>query len=215
MAIRGKLLCLLCILSMFSTAWAERSHNESAAIALQQRLSFIQSFRTQFEQITRTPEGTVVQSSSGDLWIGADASFKIVTKVPYAQYLVSDGDDFWSYEPDLYQATVAKLVKDINKVPILLFGGKDLSLLDSYKISSVIQDELSVFTLSPIEEDSLFLNIKLSFREMLPVSIIILDSLGQETRLDFQNSSLNPIVKPSEFQFTAPPGVDVIDERAL
>lgn len=213
MTIKDKLGFIVVLFLMSTGLSAQQSIDESAASALQQRLSYVQSFQTQFEQVTQTPEGVIVQSSSGGIWIGADASFKIETKLPYAQYLVSDGHDFWSYEPDLFQATVAKLVKDINKVPILLFGSKDLGLLDTYQISSIDKGELDVFTLKPLAEDSLFLSLTLSFKDMLPIRISILDSLGQKTGLDFQDSSINSFIDPAEFQFTAPPGVDVIDER--
>jgi outer membrane lipoprotein carrier protein len=220
MGIPIKLTVIGCILLLSVSLLAKENINEaqinegkSAALTLQKRLGFIQSFQTKFEQVTRTPEGAPIQSSTGSIWIGPDASFKIETELPFAQSLVSDGDNFWSYEPDLFQVTVAKLNKDINKVPILLFGSNDLRLLDAYQITVIEISDLEIFTLRPLKTDSLFLSLKLSFQGELPISISILDSLGQETSLDFHKSLINPTIDPLAFQFSVPAGVDVIDER--
>jgi outer membrane lipoprotein carrier protein len=211
--IRVYLVSCLLLLSYSSLAEEQIYEKRTAALTLQERLGFIQSFHTLFKQVTKTPEGAPIQSSTGSIWIGPDARFKIETELPFAQSLVSDGDNFWSYEPDLFQVTVAKLNKDINKVPILLFGSKDFSLLDGYHITLVEVDDLKTFTLIPLKTDSLFLSLKLSFQGASPISISIQDSLGQETNLDFHQSFLNPTIDLLEFQFSVPAGVDVIDER--
>lgn len=207
------LLLSVSVLAEEQISEAQINEGKPAALTLQKRLGFIQSFQTKFEQVTRTPEGASIQSSTGSIWIGPDASFKIETELPYAQSLVSDGDNFWSYEPDLFQVSVAKLNKDINKVPILLFGSNDLRLLEGYQITVVEVSDLAIFTLTPIKADSLFLSLKLSFQGESPISISILDSLGQETSLDFHKSLINPTIDPLAFQFSVPVGVDVIDER--
>jgi len=40
--------------------------------------------------------------------------------------------------------------------------------------------------------------------------LVLVDRLGQTTRIDFDGIERNPRLEPSSFSFTPPPGVDVV-----
>jgi len=186
-------------------------------------LSTIHTFQATFTQTSSSPTGHQLQSSSGLLSVGGDAKFVIETYTPYPQTLVSDGGDFWSYDPGLEQVVVTRLSLNINKVPILLFGSQDKSLLDAYHVTAfetedlkndlLKQDVLKSYVLEPKASDSLFELLTLSFREDIPVSISLIDALEQKTHLQLSKILINQDLDPGIFKFTPPPGIDVIDER--
>jgi len=180
---------------------------------LWEKLSAIHSFQAAFVQTTLSSTGNPLQSSTGQLLVGGKAKFKIETYAPYPQTLVSDGQDFWSYDPDLEQVVVSKLSLDINKVPILLFGSQDPSLLDAYHVSVFETDALQHFVLEPRANDSLFEILTLSFKENVPVAISLQDTLAQKTHLQLSKIKINSNLNTEVFDFVIPSGIDVIDER--
>ena len=188
---------------------------------LWERLSAIHTFRAAFLQTTLSSTGDPLQSSEGELRVGGNAKFKIETYTPYPQTLVSNGQDFWTFDPDLEQVVVSKLSLDINKVPILLFGSQDRSLLDAYRVSVYVTkdetkdetDELQNFILEPRANDSLFKLLTLSFRNDTPVAISLQDTLAQKTHLQLTKIEINKNLDSTVFEFIIPSGIDVIDER--
>lgn len=185
---------------------------------LWERLSAIHTLQAVFIQTTLSPNGKSLQSSDGQLRVGGDAKFRIETYQPYPQTLVSNGQDFWSYDPDLAQVVVSKLNLDINKVPILLFGSQDKSLLDTYNVSRYETEELGKqvlekYILAPKANDSLFELLTVTFRGNVPISISLKDTLSQKTHLQLSDIEVNKKLDPEIFNFTVPTGIDVIDER--
>ena len=108
---------------------------------------------------------------------------------------------------------VSKLSLDINKVPILLFGSQDPSLLDAYYVSVFETDTLQNFVLKPQANDSLFEILTLSFRENVPVAISLQDTLAQKTHLQLSKIKINSNLNSDVFDFVIPSNIDVIDER--
>lgn len=207
MGIMNKLMMAVLCLAAPSLLRADSSQQ------LWARLSAIHTFQAAFVQTTFSPTGNLLQSSEGQLQVGGDARFKIETYSPYPQTLVSNGQDFWSYDPDLEQVVVSKLSLDINKVPILLFGSQDKSLLDAYHVSVFETDELLNFVLEPRANDSLFELLTMSFKDGAPVAISLQDTLSQKTHLQLTNIEINKNIDVDVFQFIIPSGIDVIDER--
>ena len=53
----------------------------------------------------------------------------------------------------------------------------------------------------------------LGLRDKVPQWLEMVDSLDQTTRIAFSHVELNPDLDPALFEFTPPPGVDVIGEH--
>ena len=96
---------------------------------------------------------------------------------------------------------------NIQSAPAMLFSG-DLQALDS----SYFVQQLSAgqFLLTPEQGGSLFSSVQIDFDNLLPVSIVLTDNLGQVTRISFAEVDYNPVLPPDLFIFDIPSGVDVI-----
>ena len=68
------------------------------------------------------------------------------------------------------------------------------------------------FTLKPKTKDTLFDNLRLSFRNGLLNDMQLIDSVGQRTNILFTGVKANEPVPASKFKFDIPKGADVIQE---
>jgi outer membrane lipoprotein carrier protein len=95
---------------------------------------------------------------------------------------------------------------------MLLSGNKPLE--DGFEIlESFDADDLSWVRLVPKAQDTDFQEVLIGFRVGMLASLRLLDSLNQVTSIEFMNVELNQELDDSAFEFTPPPGVDVIGDR--
>jgi len=101
----------------------------SHANGLDQLKAFLEtthSARGSFYQSVASKSGRKPQQSSGSFALQRPGKFRWHYEKPYPQLLVSDGDKFWSFDPDLNQVTVRKLGKALGSSPAALLAGGDL-----------------------------------------------------------------------------------------
>ncbi len=193
------------------------SADPSIANQLQEILSHVVTMHSSFSQVTLGADNQKLQTSEGELWLGGNARFRIVTARPFEQILVSDGIDFWSYDADLEQVIVSPLETDLQKVPILLFGNTDINMLANYQLSFYEENGsngiVQHYVLKPMAPESLFETLTIGLVDSSPVEISILDSLDQKTRIRFHEAELNNPIPDEVFVFKTPDSVDVIDDR--
>lgn len=185
-------------------------------------LSAITTLSARFEQNTtdQTAYNTTYDKRvyDGRLWMEKPNRFRVDTIHPSLQTVVSDGIDFWSYDEDLEQVVISQLNEDLNQVPILLFSSDILSIQGAYNISGYTGESedhllLEHFVLEPISDLSLFHSLTLSFHLGKPVAITINAATGQITTVSLSDVDLNSAISPDRFNFIAPAGADVIDDR--
>ena len=195
-----------------STLFAQLAYG-SAAEQLSLKLSNIESLGASFVQSTSDRYGELVSVSEGRLVVGTSGRFNITTDTPFEQQLVSDGEDFYTFDPELDQVIVRRLVKDASQIPILVLGNGDPDFLKDYDVTLEEQDNrVSSFTLIATG-NSVFDRLQLVFEHALPKRIWFQDSLGQTTEIQLLEVTLNQTVPESDFQFAVPEGVDLIDDR--
>lgn len=180
--------------------------------ALVTRLASLTSFAAEFQQITLDGRGNHVQAVQGEVAVKRPGLLRWHTQPPLEQLIVSDGQQMWLYDPDLEQVTVQTLDQRITQTPALLLSGKVEDIQSSYQVSLNQANGLSVFTLVPVDPESLFEQIKLTFNDEHLSQMHITDSLGQRSSFEFINAQVNPELAPTLFQFTPPAGVDVISQ---
>lgn len=178
---------------------------------LYQKLSAFESLHSTFVQQSSQDQEIYL----GELWIAKPNRFRIVTVSPWEQILVSDGSVFWNYEADLAQLIISSLEQDMLKFPILLFSGTEEDLRKTYAIDTLADEETEVFVLKPWTEQHVFQSMTLVFTDDVPDSIVIVDAMDQITEITFQNPELDAELTPGLFKFTAPDGIDVVDQRAV
>jgi outer membrane lipoprotein carrier protein len=134
---------------------------------------------------------------------------------PYERVISADGERVWLYEADLDQVTVRRLDAGLGETPAALLTGT-ADVLDHFQYrGSMIADDVRWLRLEPEAAESDFAAIELGFVGGDLRGILLMDRLGQKTRIDFDEVDTEATVADDLFRFEPPPGVDVIDENEL
>lgn len=205
--LRPSRLVFLFILAWPFTAYAD-PEQELAVL-----LESLGSMEAQFDQKTLNRHSDVINTSNGNLALKKGGYFRIETTDPFPQLLVADGTDFYTFDQDLEQVIVRRLVRDVKQVPILLFGSSDQSFLKDYHITQVDETTHTQFILESRTPEGIFELLILKFVRNNPSGLEMRDSLGQTTRIKLTSVTANTLIDDARFKFTIPEGIDLIDDR--
>ncbi len=181
-----------------------------AANQVEQFFANLQTLDADFVQQVQNQEQGMLQESSGHVWIHRPGRFRWNYQTPYEQELVADGRNLWTYDRDLEQVTVKPAAEVLTDTPaMLLSGGKDVTSL--FSITAMTgEGTLEWYRLIPKTSDSTVQEIHLGFVGTELQVMQIQDSFGNLTRLDFQQVQRNQPLEPDLFEFSPPPGTDLI-----
>ena len=202
--------------ALLAALWLVGILPTARADALQQLREFLtqtSSAHGDFTQASGKATGRVPQTSSGSFEFARPGRFRWVTTQPYQQTIVSDGTKIFVYDPDLNQVTVKKLAGAIPASPAsILFGSNDFE--HDFEVSSDGErGGVEWIKATPRSQDSSFQQIRIGFRDGLPVAMDLADSFGQTTELRFSDLQRNPKIDPSRFHFDPPKGADVLEDQ--
>ncbi|QNM98168.1 outer membrane lipoprotein chaperone LolA [Chitinimonas koreensis] len=179
---------------------------------LDQLKSFLaqtQSFTAGFEQ-TVTQKSGKQQQASGQVAIQRPGKFDWQYAKPYEQRVVGDGKQLWVYDPDLNQVTSKRLDRALGDSPAALLAGSN-ELEKSYTLAERgSRDGLDWIEATPKNRDSGFDQVRIGFKNSLPMAMELSDSFGQTTRIRFAGTVANPKLDPARFRFVPPKGADVV-----
>jgi outer membrane lipoprotein carrier protein len=165
-----------------------------------------------FSQLSLDGSGTQLQETSGELALKRPGQFRWHTDAPMEQLLVSNGKKVWLYDPDLEQVTIQELDQRLTHTPALLLSGDVSTISENFEVSHKEAGEVVDFTLKPKAKDTLFDNLRLSFRNGVINDMQLIDSVGQRTNILFMGVKMNQPLKADLFTFEIPEGADVISE---
>lgn len=205
--------------------------SETAATArLNQYLSRLGSMQASFVQTTQASGKTSVRPTAhqglksthlnqkfmGTMQVKRPGQFRWETTSPARQLIVTSGKTVWIYDPDLEQAVRQNLDEQVGNTPALLLSGQPGTIMKSFRVTQPNVSE-PYFVLYPKNEDGVFESLGLRFSsnsagQSAPLQMVLKDSLGQQTTINFSNVTLNPALNSSVFNFTPPKGTDVIDQ---
>mgnify|MGYP003688567827 CR=1 FL=1 len=201
------------LLSVLSLTCLNAMADDSAAVKrLTELLSQAQTISARFSQLTLDGSGSQLQETAGELSLKRPGLFRWHTDAPQEQLLVSNGKQVWLYDPDLEQVTIQKMDQRLTHTPALLLSGDVSKISESFDISYKEAGNVVDFTLKPKSKDTLFDNLRLSFRSGVVNDMQLIDSIGQRTNILFLNVKMNQPIQDSEFTFEVPKGADVIQE---
>ncbi len=173
--------------------------------------SGLHSMTAKFRQQMIDADGELVQEGRGTLSIQRPNRFRWQYTEPYEQLILGDGEKLWSYDADLEQAVVRGYDDVLAASPaMLLSGARDVAEL--YEVAALrIEDGLDWVVLAPraLETDFKLLGLGFADGELRRMDLI--DSLDQLTRIELTGVERNPALQESVFEFSPPPGVDVIE----
>ncbi len=133
------------------------------------------------------------------------------------QKLISDGHTLWYYQPEEKQVLVSDISKVLKeKTPLAFLAGegnlsRDFNLLNLNESVSQKEDNY-VVELAPKEPLATLSKLILTVdkRTYIVLQADVVDGLGNVTRTRFIDTKTNVGLSNSFFQFTIPPGTDVI-----
>jgi outer membrane lipoprotein carrier protein len=133
------------------------------------------------------------------------------------QKLISNGQTLWFYQPDenqVFVSEVAKVLKE--KTPLAFLAGegnlsRDFSLLNFNESVSQKEDHYLI-ELAPKEPQAALSKLSLTVdkKTYYVLQADVFDALGNVTRTRFIDIKTNLTLPDSLFQFTIPPGAEVL-----
>ena len=134
-----------------------------------------------------------------------------------SQKLISDGHTLWYYQPEEKQVLVSDVSKVLKeKTPLAFLAGegnlsRDFNLLNLNESVSQKEDNY-VVELAPREPLATLSKLILTVdkKTYIVLQADVVDELGNVTRTRFIDTKTNIGLSNSFFQFTIPPGTDVI-----
>lgn len=188
----------------------------AAETPMEQLKSFLaasKSFSADFKQVVINELGNPVQTSYGAFYLQRPGKFRWNYDKPFKQEIVSNSGKVWFYDTDLEQVTIKKLDASVGSTPALLLSG-DAVLEDNFSIEDQGTDaDMQWIKLIPKKTESTFKYVTIGLEKGKLAGMELMDNFGQQTRIYFSNILINPPLKPTVFDFVAPKGVDVFEEK--
>lgn len=170
------------------------------------------SLRADFVQTVFDAQSRPVQTSSGRMYMQKPGRFRWDYRQPYAQVIVADGERLWLYDSELEQVSVRRMDAALGATPLALLSGA-APIEEAFRVDSgVTEGDVHWYELRPKDPQAEFKRLRVAFKGEALIGIELEDVFNQRTRLSFRDLERNVDLDPKLFQFTPPPGVDVVGE---
>lgn len=192
-----------------TTALAVPAMANDATTNLNKLLTNTKSMTASFSQTTKSSANS--QTFNGTMAVSRPNKFRWETKRPAEQLIVANDNTLWVYDKDLMQATKQSIANQVGETPALLLSGNVSQINQNFTISQPNANK-NYYVLTPKSDNANFRNVSISFNGGKPVMMVLNDNLGQTTSIRFSNVKTNGTIAASQFSFTPPKGVDVIEQ---
>jgi outer membrane lipoprotein carrier protein len=188
--------------------------------ALQKFAKEVRSGSAHFTQTVTAPDGKKKKTSYGEFEFAKPQRFRFAYTRPFEQLIVGDGRKVWLYDADLNQVSVRPMSQLVGASPAALLAGGDLDK-DFEWTAQPAQEGLDWVLAKPKkppsgvdkpEEAMGFQTLRVGFRGTSLVAMELMDHFGQRSFFQFDQLKLNTTFAPAHFQFTPPPGADVLEQ---
>lgn len=202
------LLCLICTVISATVIAEERID------PLKVFLKEFETLQSDFTQTLLNEDNEQLEQTSGTLYLQQPGKFNWTYKTPYVQKIISNGEVLWIYDEDLEQLTIRGFGSEqLAQTPAAIILGNDYPERHFVQVDLGKIEDFNWIELTPRDLEAQFKNIRIGFEYKRLAMMIIADNLGQTTRIDFSNAQKNATLSEELFNFEAPEGVDVLDER--
>ncbi|MEY2700209.1 MAG: outer rane lipoprotein chaperone LolA [Pseudomonadota bacterium] len=176
---------------------------------LLQRTSTMQG---DFTQQRIGENGQTLSSSQGVFYLHRPGQFRWEYQSPQHQLIVAASGKVSIYDVDLEQVTVKNLGKAVGATPALLLTGDAPLDRDFIMEAQGHEDEMDWVRLVPRDEESSFRYVMIGLQQGQLSGMELSDQFGQLTRIYFSHMQQGMAIAPAMFQFSAPKGVDVLED---
>lgn len=169
-------------------------------------LKGLNSLQADFEQFTFNAERTQMTEARGTLYLQRPGRFRWEYEGPNKQVIIADGNRVYVHDVELKQVSHQSQAKALRGTPALLLSNAEPieQHFETRPIEST--DGRDWVELIPKDPETDVVRIELGFGKGTLDSLIMEDSFGQETRLNFTGAQRNVSLKPDLFE---------IDQRAV
>ncbi|MGB1668117.1 MAG: outer membrane lipoprotein chaperone LolA [Pseudohongiellaceae bacterium] len=192
-------------------AWSEDTPQAQISNLLLQ----VNTMSATVQQLIVESDGAVLEESSIQMHVMRPDGFYWETLEPYPELVVTNGAVLWNYQPDLEQVVIENWDSSRAELAAELLSGRTDSLAEEYEIyiESDTGKDMTVFQLLPLDQNSLYRRINISFDNTALLSIHLDGKNGQKTLWQFNQQQINQQLPPDLFNFHTPPGIDIVDNR--
>jgi len=173
----------------------------------------VNTVRAEFTQVVTDPVTQQQDRQRGRLVLKRPKKMKVEFLPPTPRTFVSNGKVLWIYDPVQKQVIEQQNLGGGGGVGVLL---DDLGKLDELFSTTLMPEErppklTHTLRLVPLQAGAFQrLDLTVSKQKFLLQDLILTDALGAVTEMHFTLVRLDSDVPDSEFEFVAPPGVQVI-----
>jgi outer membrane lipoprotein carrier protein len=204
-----KTLCPLLLLLLQTTALAQSG---PARMQLERFSQDLESLQASFDQKVISTEGAVEDESTGQVWLSRPRRFRWEYTGDFPEQVVADGERVWLYDETLEQVTVRDQSGFSADTPLTLLT--DISRLDEQFEVRELGDGsgMHLLELRSRSQEAEFERVLLGLQDDTLLLMAMEDAFGFRTEIRFRDIQRNPSLDMSLFQFTPPPGTDVIGD---
>jgi outer membrane lipoprotein carrier protein len=172
----------------------------------------LETLHAQFEQQVISSDGSVQDSSGGEVWLSRPQRFRWEYGGEFPEWVVADGERVWIYDVTLEQVTVQDQSAAAADSPLTLLT--DPGRLDEqFEVREAGEAwDLQLLELRARSAETDFERILLGLRDGGLELMIMEDAFGLRTELRFREVRRNPALDSKLFIFEPPDGVDVIGD---
>lgn len=171
----------------------------------------VKSGQAAFTQTVTSTDGARKKVSSGQFEFARPNRFRFAYTKPFEQLIVADGEKVWIYDAGLNQASSRRLAQALGATPAALLAGASLDA--EFTLAPLpSRDGLDWALATPKAKDGPFQAMRVGFRGKALAAVEVVDSFGQQSRLQFSDYLANTPVVAERFRFVPPAGADVIEQ---
>lgn len=201
------ILIVLVTLVLASSPYAANEQNTQARENLNNILSSIKSIKGEFTQHEYDSDGHSLRILKGKFTMAPPLLLRWEIFHPFTQTIISNGTNTLIYDDELKQMIIRPL--DKKNLPFFFFLEGNKNILNKMEIIQP-DKKAPIFLLYDVDKSQ---EILVYFRNKLPREINWHNELNQKVVLKFTNLKKNRRIKRAEFNFTPPPGIDIIQEK--
>lgn len=195
----------LTLLGFAGTALADAQ----SVAELQRRLEQVSQYSADFDQTVRSSKGKEIQKGSGKFQVKRPNLFRMDTKSPQENLIVSDGKDLWFYDPFVSQVTVNTVQDAVNNTPFVLLTSSDKNHWNQYDVTQ----NADTFVLKPKSKKSNLkqFDVRIDSNGLLK-GFSTIERDGQSNLYVLRNITTGG-VSSDLFKFSVPKGAELDDQR--
>ncbi len=153
-----------------------------------------------FEQYTFNADRSQMLEARGTFYLQRPGRFRWEYASPTAQMIIADGKRVYVHDLDLQQISHQEQNEALRGTPALLLANRE-PIATHFEIKAIAStDGRDWVQLTPKDTDTDVVRIELGFGADTLDSLIMQDSFGQETRLNFTNARRNTTLKAELFK---------------